>query len=85
LAKLLVQAAEEILKMIPDPEVQGYAIIAQITGKIIDVIPDGLLTNDDDYVDVYYTLMQNTSYIDRPGAGGNATASFEPVTIKPTE
>ena len=51
LAKLLVKAAEEILKMIPDPEVQGYAIIAQITGKIIDVIPDGLLTNDDDYVD----------------------------------
>lgn len=85
LAKLLVQAAGEILKMIPDPEVQGYAIIAQITGKIIEVIPDGLLTNDDDYVDVYYTLMQNTSYIDRPGAGGNATASFEPVTINPTE
>ncbi|EGA64052.1 DUF3103 domain-containing protein [Vibrio brasiliensis] len=85
LAKLLVQAAEEILKMIPDPEVQGYAIIAQITGKIIDVIPDGLLTNDDDYVDTYYTLMQDTSYIDRPGAGGNATASFEPVTINPTQ
>ncbi|MCG9580205.1 DUF3103 domain-containing protein [Vibrio tubiashii] len=85
LAKLLVKAAEEILKMIPDPEVQGYAIIAQITGKIIDVIPDGLLTNDDDYVDVYYTLMQNTPYVDRPGAGGNATATFKPVTINPTE
>ncbi|KLN64982.1 MULTISPECIES: DUF3103 domain-containing protein [Vibrio] len=85
LAKLLVKAAEEILKMIPDPEVQGYAIIAQITGKIIDVIPDGLLTNDDDYVDVYYTLMQNTPYVDRPGAGGNATATFTPVTINPTE
>jgi len=85
LAKLLVKAAEEILKMIPDPEVQGYAIIAQITGKIIDVIPDGLLTNDDDYVDVYYTIMQNTPYVDRPGAGGNATATFKPVTINPTE
>ena len=85
LAKLLVQAAEEILKMIPDPEVQGYAIIPQITGKIIDVIPDGVLVNDDDFVDVYYTLMQNTPYVDRPGAGGNAVASFEPVTILPTE
>ena len=85
LAKLLISAAGEILKMIPDPEVQGYAIIAQITGKIIDVIPDGVLTNDDDYVDVYYTLMQNTPYIDRPGAGGNATATFKPVTIEPTE
>ncbi|KJY89478.1 hypothetical protein TW84_12115 [Vibrio neptunius] len=85
LAKLLVKAAEDILKMIPDPEVQGYAIIAQITGKIIDVIPDGLLTNDDDYVDTYYTLMQNTTYVDRPGAGGNAVATFKPVTIAPTE
>ena len=85
LAKLLVQAAEEILKMIPDPEVQGYAIIPQITGKIIDVIPDGVLVNDDDFVDVYYTLMQNTPYADRPGAGGNAVASFAPVTISPTE
>ncbi|WP_210441706.1 DUF3103 domain-containing protein [Vibrio crassostreae] len=85
LAKLLVEAAEEILKMIPDPEVQGYAIIPQITGKIIDVIPEGVLVNDDDFVDVYYTLMQNTPYVDRPGAGGNAVASFAPVTISPTE
>ncbi|ROO74844.1 DUF3103 domain-containing protein [Vibrio crassostreae] len=85
LAKLLVEAAEEILKMIPDPEVQGYAIIPQITGKIIDVIPEGVLVNDDDFVDVYYTLMQNTPYVDRPGAGGNAVASFTPVTISPTE
>ncbi|WP_435247143.1 DUF3103 domain-containing protein [Vibrio sp. nBUS_14] len=85
LAKLLVEAAEEILKVIPDPEVQGYAIIPQITGKVIDVIPDGVLVNDDDFVDVYYTLMQNTPYVDRPGAGGNAVASFTPVTISPTE
>ena len=85
LAKLLVQAAEEILKIIPDPEVQGYAIIPQITGKIIDVIPDGVLVNDDDFVDVFYTLMQNTSYVDHPGAGGNAVASFAPVIISPTE
>lgn len=83
LAKILVSAASEILNMIPD--LQGYTVITQITSKIIDVIPDGVLTNDDDYVDVYYTLMQNTSYTDRPGAGGNATATFKPVTIEPTE
>lgn len=85
LAKLLVSAAGEILDMIPAPELQGYAIITQITSKIIDIIPDGVLTNDDDYLDVYYTLMQNTPYIDRPGAGGNAIATFKPVTIEPTE
>lgn len=84
LAKLLVKVAEEVLKLIPDPEVQAYAIIPQITGKIIDAIPDGLLVNDDDYVDVFYTLMQDTSYVDHPGASGNAVTTFEPLTINPT-
>lgn len=84
LAKLLVKVAEEVLKLIPDPEAQAYAIIPQITGKIIDAIPDGLLVNDDDYVDVFYTLMQDTSYVDHPGASGNAVATFEPLTINPT-
>ena len=85
LAKLLVKAAEEVLKMIPDPEVQGYVIIPQITSKIIELIPNNILVNDDDFVDVYYTLLQKTPYVDRPGAGGNAVASFAPVTILPTE
>ncbi|CAM3822622.1 DUF3103 domain-containing protein [Vibrio aquimaris] len=85
LAKILVKAAEDILKMIPDPEIQGYAIIAQITNRILDVIPDGVLTNDDDYLDSYYTIMQNTPYVERPGAGGNVVATFKPVTISPTE
>ncbi|GAK16655.1 LOW QUALITY PROTEIN: hypothetical protein JCM19053_1072 [Vibrio sp. JCM 19053] len=84
LAKLLVQVAEEVLKAIPDPEVQAYAIIPQITNKIIDTIPDGVLTNDDDFVDVYYTLMQDTSYVDHPGAGVNAVVTLEPLTINPT-
>ncbi|MCW8327658.1 DUF3103 domain-containing protein [Photobacterium sp. SDRW27] len=84
LAKLLVQVAEEVLKMIPDPEVQAYAIIPQITGKIIAAIPDGVLVNDDDFVDVYYTLLQDTSYVDHPAAGGNAVATLEPLTISPT-
>ncbi|MGR6838869.1 DUF3103 domain-containing protein [Aliivibrio wodanis] len=84
LAKLLVQVAEEVLKLIPDPEVQAYAIIPQITGKIISAIPDGLLVNDDDFVDVYYTLMQDTSYTDHPAASGNAVVTLEPLTINPT-
>ncbi|HHF3114087.1 TPA: DUF3103 domain-containing protein [Vibrio diabolicus] len=84
LAKLLVQVAGEVLKAIPDPEVQAYAIIPQITNKIIDTIPDGVLTNDDDFVDVYYTLMQDTSYVDHPGAGVNAVVTLEPLTINPT-
>lgn len=84
LASLLVKVAEEVLKKIPDPEVQSYAIIPQITGQIIKAIPDGLLVNDDDYVDVYYTLMQDTSYVDHPAAGGNAVTTFEPLNIPTT-
>lgn len=85
LAKLIVEAADEILKMIPNPEVQGYTVITQITSKIIDIIPDGALTNDDDHIDTFYTIMQNTSYIDRPGASGNAIATFKPIVISPTK
>ncbi len=84
LASLLVQVAEEVLKAIPDPEVQAYAVIPQITNKLIQAIPDGVLVNDDDHVDVFYTLQQDTPYIDHPGAGGNAVATFEPLTINPT-
>jgi hypothetical protein len=40
LATKLIEAAEQILKAIPDPEVQGFAIIAQITNGILSVIPD---------------------------------------------
>ncbi|MEL7287939.1 MAG: DUF3103 family protein, partial [Pseudomonadota bacterium] len=69
----------------PAPLDQGYVIIPQITSKIIELIPNNILVNDDDFVDVYYTLLQKTPYVDRPGAGGNAVASFTPVTILPTE
>ena len=84
LAVLLMQVAEEILKSIPDPEVQGYAIIPQITTKIIQALPDGILTNDDDFVDVFYTIMQDSSYVDHPAAGGNAVITLEPLEIDPT-
>ena len=84
LAVLLMQVAEEVLKSIPDPEVQGYAIIPQITTKIIQALPDGVLTNDDDFVDVFYTIMQDSSYVDHPAAGGNAVVTLEPLEIDPT-
>ncbi|MBC3615918.1 DUF3103 domain-containing protein [Vibrio metschnikovii] len=84
LAKLLVEAAEKVLQSIPDLEAQGYSVIANITGKIIDAIPSGLLTNDDDFVDVLYTIQQDKPYIDHPGATNNALVTLEPLTIYPT-
>lgn len=83
LATLLVSAAETILKSIPDPEVQGFAILTTITNGIIKALPDSWFTNDDDFVDAYYTLQEGGTYTDHYGAGGNARATFAPLVIQP--
>lgn len=83
LATKLLEAAEQILRMIPDPEVQGLAVIAQITNGILAVMPDAWFTNDDDFVDVYYTLQEGLYYPNHRGASGNATTSFAPLLINP--
>lgn len=83
LASNLLEAATTIMRLIPDPAVQGYTIIPQITNGIISAMPDAWFTNDDDYVDVYYTLLEGQAYNNYQGAGGNATATFEPLVIAP--
>jgi protein involved in ribonucleotide reduction len=83
LATLLVSAAETILKSIPDPEVQGFAIIGTITNGIIKALPDAWFTNDDDFVDAYYTLQEGKTYINHYGSGGNARATFRTLVIDP--
>lgn len=83
LASNLLEAATAIMRLIPDPAVQGYTIIPQITNGIISALPDAWFTNDDDYVDVYYTLLEGQAYTNYQGAGGNATATFEPLVIAP--
>lgn len=85
LALKLNDVANDILAATPDLEVQAYRVVTKITGKIIEAIPDGWLTNDDDFVDVYYTLLKDRTYQDQYGAGGNATATWEPLTIEPTQ
>ena len=84
LAKLLVEAAEKVLESIPSLETQGYAVIANLTNRIIDAIPSSWFSNDDDFVDVYYTIQQDKHYIDHPGATNNALVTLEPLTIYPT-
>lgn len=83
IATALLLAAEEILKAYPDPEVQGFAIIAKITNGILSAMPDAWFTNDDDFVDVYYTLQEGETYTNHYGAGGNARAHFAPLMIQP--
>lgn len=83
LATKLLEAAELILKSIPDPEVQGFALIPQITNGILSAMPDAWFTNDDDFVDVYYTLQEGVDYPHLNGANGNAMTSFSPLVIQP--
>jgi hypothetical protein len=81
LALSLLNIATTIMQSIPDPTVQGYAIIPQLTGQLIKAMPAQWFTNDDDYVDVMYTLFKNQTYTDHYGAGGNIKVTLEPLNI----
>ena len=83
LATALLNAASAIMRLIPDPAVQGYAVIPEITNGIISAMPDKWFTNDDDFVDVYYTILEGNTYNGLRGASGNATITLAPLTIAP--
>lgn len=53
-------------------------------GRIVKALPDSWMTNDDDYLDTFYTLEQDQSYHQYPGAAGNAVIDLEPKEIAPT-
>lgn len=55
--------------------------LGKIASAIIQAMPDEWYTDDDDYVDSYYTVMKNQSYIDYYGAGGNAKVTMKPFYI----
>ncbi|MBP3139439.1 DUF3103 domain-containing protein [Aliivibrio fischeri] len=82
LAQTILKAASDFLATIPDKEAQTYLIIPQMTSAIIALLPDDLFVNDDDFVDVFYTIMKDTEYTEHSGAGNNATADFAPLIIQ---
>lgn len=58
-----------------------FAAIAAITNQIIELMPSSWFTNDDDYVDVFYTLRKGYKYTNKNGASANAKADFTPTSI----
>ncbi|MFQ2102691.1 DUF3103 family protein [Aeromonas sanarellii] len=54
-------------------------------GRIVKALPDSWMTNNDDYLDTFYTLEQDQSYHQYPGAAGNAVITLEPKEIQPTQ
>ncbi|XDF79742.1 DUF3103 domain-containing protein [Aliivibrio fischeri] len=85
LAQTILKVASDFLATIPDKEAQAYLIIPQMTSAIIALLPDDLFVNDDDFVDVFYTIMKDTEYTEHSGAGNNATADFAPLIIQKTQ
>ncbi|MCG8572086.1 MAG: DUF3103 domain-containing protein [Spirochaetes bacterium] len=50
--------------------------VAEIANAIVDAMPDEWYTNDDDYVDSFYTLEKGRAYTNYYGASGNAQVTL---------
>ncbi|MDY8136302.1 DUF3103 family protein [Aquimarina sp. 2201CG5-10] len=55
--------------------------LGTIGSAIINALPDSWLTDDDDYVDSFYTIEKNKSYNNYYGASGNAKVNMSPFTV----
>lgn len=58
-----------------------YSAIAEVANRIISLMPKSLLSNDDDYADVFYTLERGVYYTDRLGVSSNIRISLAPYTL----
>ena len=83
LATTFLDIVTQVMRAIPDPNVQGYAIIPQLTNQLIKAMPSHWFSNDDDYVDVFYTLFEGQRYSNYMGASNNAKITLSPLTINP--
>jgi hypothetical protein len=59
-----------------------YAVIGQVATAILQAMPANWFSNDDDYVDSFYTLEKGRTYTGYRGAAGNATMSLSPYTLQ---
>ncbi|WP_272150049.1 DUF3103 family protein [Tenacibaculum aiptasiae] len=56
-------------------------VLGQVAGAIIQAMPDQWYTNNDDYVDSFYTIEKNKSYNNHYGARGNAKVNLSPFFV----
>lgn len=56
-------------------------VLGQVAGAIIQAMPSGTFTNDDDYVDSFYTIEKNKTYTNYRGAARNAKVTLKPFTV----
>ncbi|MCY1019133.1 DUF3103 domain-containing protein [Pyxidicoccus sp. MSG2] len=74
----LFTIASQILTAVGQPEIS--ALVALGSG-LVQSMPSNWFTNDDDYVDSFYTLEKGITYTNHAGAGGNAVVYLRPYAI----
>lgn len=55
--------------------------LGQIASAVIQALPDNWYTDDDDYVDSFYTVEKTKTYTNHYGARGNARVNMRPYFI----
>ncbi len=56
-------------------------VLGSVASAILQATPDNWYTNDDDYVDSFYTIEKNRNYTNYMGARGNARVHLSPFFI----
>lgn len=56
-------------------------VLGQVANAILEAMPSDWFTNDDDYVDSFYTIEKNKTYTNYYGAAGNAKVNMSPFFI----
>lgn len=77
LAVALATGVQTILGAV-QPE---FAAIGTVASAVISAMPRSWFTNSDDYLDAFYTLEANRSYIDHAGVSNNATITLTPFQL----
>ena len=81
LVKILIEAAATAVTTFV-PESMGIPnMVAAVLAKVIDAIPRGFWTDDDDYLDTINTIVKYENQ-NRSGVSGNATATFSSFEVK---
>lgn len=81
LAIQIANTAAQIMKVIPDPTVQGLSVLGTLTAELIKAMPSHWFSNDDDYVDTIYTIRKGYTYTNRYGAGANVKVNMAPLNL----
>lgn len=80
LIDVILQATASVMATFP--QTAPYAGLATLANTIIQAMPSQWFTNNDDYVDVFYTIEKGRYYSSYYGASANAKVSMAPYILQ---